>query len=92
LRIGTEEDLVEYYQDDSASDEAEYWVPLSTRDSIKTLVTPAFSSWTTEQLEDYQTFYEELDLDAAESDAEYVPMTWTVTSTSSPMASSKKRE
>src|SRR3954452_8255724 len=90
LRIGTEEDVVEYYQDDSANDEAEYQVPLSTRDSIKTLVTPAFPSWTTEQLEEYQTFYEELDLDAAESDAEYVPMTWTVTSMSSPMASSKQ--
>ncbi|OGE47711.1 hypothetical protein PENARI_c038G03661 [Penicillium arizonense] len=56
LRIGTEEDVVEYYQDDSANDEAEYRVPLSTRDSIKTPVTPAFPSWTTEQLEEYQTF------------------------------------
>ncbi|KAJ6078308.1 hypothetical protein N7467_008061 [Penicillium canescens] len=88
LRIGTEEDVVEYYHDDSANDEAEYWVPLSTRDSIKTLVTPAFPSWITEQLEEYQTFYEELDLDAAESDTEYVRMTWTATSTSSPMTTS----
>jgi hypothetical protein len=56
LRIGTEEDVVEYYQDDSANDEAEYRVPLSTRDSIKTPVTPAFPSWTTEQLEEYQIF------------------------------------
>ena len=52
LRIGTEKDVVEYHHDDSADDEAEHWVPLSTRDSIKTLVMPAFPSGATEQLEE----------------------------------------
>jgi hypothetical protein len=88
VRIGKEEDVVEYYHDDSADDEAEYWVPLSPRDSIKTLVAPAFPSWTNEQLKEYQTFYEDLDLEATKSDAEYVPMTWTATSTNSPMTTS----
>ncbi|KAJ5998120.1 hypothetical protein N7499_005501 [Penicillium canescens] len=80
--------LLRYHHNASADDEAEYWVPLSTRDSIKILVMPAFPTWTTEQMEEYQTFYEELDLDAAESGAEYVPMTWTATSTSRSMTTS----
>jgi hypothetical protein len=81
--IEAEEEEEEEDDDDDEDD----WTRLDARGTGKTLDTPAFPSWTDEQLQEFQSFYEAINMQSETAEKTYVPMTWGATSTS-PMTTS----
>jgi chitinase len=52
------------------------WTRLDARGTGKTLDTPAFPSWTDEQLQEFQSSYEAINMQSETVDKTYMPMTW----------------
>ncbi|KAF4256147.1 hypothetical protein KXV81_002468 [Aspergillus fumigatus] len=72
---------------DIEDEDEDVWISLDARGNGKTLDTPVFPSWTNEQLQEFQTFYEAINMQSGTAEKTYVPMTWGGTSTS-PMTTS----
>ncbi|KAF4223780.1 hypothetical protein CNMCM8980_010274 [Aspergillus fumigatiaffinis] len=74
-------------EEEEDDDDEDDWTRLDARGTGKTLDTPAFPSWTDEQLQEFQSFYEAINMQSETAEKTYVPMTWGATSTS-PMTTS----
>ncbi|PKX96685.1 class V chitinase Chi100 [Aspergillus novofumigatus IBT 16806] len=78
---------IEAEEEEEDDDDEDVWTILDARGTGKTLDTPAFPSWTDEQLQEFQSFYEAINMQSGTAEKTYVPMTWGATSTS-PMTTS----
>ncbi|EAW10648.1 protein kinase domain protein [Aspergillus clavatus NRRL 1] len=72
---------------EEGEDDEDDWTRLDARGTGKTLDTPAFPSWTDKQRQEFQGFYEAINMQPETADKTYVPVTWGATSTS-PMITS----